>query len=443
MPTSFTESWRPFVEANIFLFRLLPQEDQARLLERMEVFIESRFWEGCAGLEVTDEMRVTVAAQACLLVLGMHDYHFDELKTVLLYPSGFLARDEDEFGQERDRGHLLGQAAHEGPVLLSWWHARWEGRRSSERNLVLHEFAHKLAELGDPERGLPPFRTPELAHRWEDIVYEEFERLVEDVDYGRPTLLDPYGASNRPEFFAVATECFFLRSRELQERHPELYAFLSDCYQQDPAAWPWEAHPVGLTPQDEEEYARHEIEECSVAIHRHPDRIDSYLTRAGLYRDVGDYDNALADYTRALEQARPDDRAALHHQRGVTYLWAKRPAEAIVEFDEAIRLAPGFVSALCSRAAAHRALGEHRRALSDLNRALSLDPHDDGALVERARVHLALGKKDHALRDATRAMHLSPYNTDAYLVRAEVYESKGHHDKARADREEAARREGV
>src|SRR5207248_1650091 len=233
----FPEAWLQYLHENVLLSRLLPQPQQARLRDAVRVFIAEKFWEGCAGLVLTDEIKLTVAGNACLLVLGLDDYYFDELKTVLVYPGGFLTIHDDPLDKKDEVMQVLGLAAYEGPVILSWWETSWDSRRLGRTNVVLHEFAHKLAELGDPATGMPPMTDSALEDRWEEVVGREYDQLVEDAEYDRPTLLRPYGATNRHEFFAVATETFFLEPAALRQRHPDLYQLLADWYHQDPASW--------------------------------------------------------------------------------------------------------------------------------------------------------------------------------------------------------------
>jgi Mlc titration factor MtfA (ptsG expression regulator) len=145
----FPDSWLAHLRDNVALYRLLPEPQQAQLRDAVPAFIAGKNWEGCAGLVVTDEMRVTIAAHACLLALGLEGYCFDKLKTILVYPGGFLASAADPLGGAGDAQQLHGEAHYRGPVVLSWWHARRDGRRMGTTNVVLHEFAHKLAEWGD------------------------------------------------------------------------------------------------------------------------------------------------------------------------------------------------------------------------------------------------------------------------------------------------------
>src|SRR5262249_44884249 len=156
--------------------------------------------------------------------------------TVLIYPGSYLAVDEDALGEEPHWNARLGQASPRGPVVLSWWHARWDGMRLGTTNLVLHEFAHNL--VGDLNDGMPLIDDPDLEDRWEQVTDAEYKRLVGDATRQRRTLLRHYGATNKAEFFAVASECFFLQPVELRRRHPELYKVLAEWYRQDPAARP-------------------------------------------------------------------------------------------------------------------------------------------------------------------------------------------------------------
>ncbi|HKB37037.1 MAG TPA: zinc-dependent peptidase [Gemmataceae bacterium] len=432
----FPEAWLPYLDQNVLLARLLPEPHQARLRDAVRIFIAEKYWEGCAGLTITDEMRVTIAGNACLLLLGLEDYYFDELKTVLVYPGGFLSVHEDS-GEEERVAHLLGLAAYKGPVLLSWWETSWDGRRLGRNNVVLHEFAHKLAELGDPITGLPPMMDSALEDRWEEVVGREYRRLVEDAEYDRPTLLRPYGATNRNEFFAVATEVFFLEPVALRQRHPELYQLLAAWYRQDPATWKMDEAVVSQAHEAEEQYIRHAIDECSAAIRLRPDYLDAYRDRAGCYRDLGDFDPALADWSEVIRLTDGEERGEACYERGAVHLAAGAHAAALADFDEAVRRCPDLARAWCDRGVALAATGDIEEGLIDLGRALRLDPKDDAAYVERALIYRDQGKHARALRDLSKALRLSPYDASIYCHRAEVRLDLGEPDQAIADCEEA------
>ncbi len=235
------EQWLAILQANIGHYALLSANEQAGLRDRLRIVVAEKNWEGCGGLVVSDEMRVTVAAQASLLLLGVPlDYCFDGVKSILLYPNEYahpLAWQVDETGASIDIAYQ-GEAWHRGPVVLSWPHVL-EGARdpADGSNLVLHEFAHHLDGLDGEPDGVPPLASRAQYRRWYQVTEEEYLRLKRASRYDRATLLDTYGASSRAEFFAVSTECFFERPLAMQERHPQLYDILRQFYHQDPAVW--------------------------------------------------------------------------------------------------------------------------------------------------------------------------------------------------------------
>jgi MtfA peptidase len=235
LSTPFPPEWLGHLNANVALYSRLTEGEKARLRDDLRVFVDEKYWEGCRGLVVTDEMKVTVAAQACLLLLGMgHDY-FSRVWTVLVYPSGFRVAREDALREglvPEPIEPASGEAHDRGPVILAWDHVLHESRHPEEgRNVVLHEFAHQLDFLD----GVPVSGSPEQERRRREVMTAEYDQLVKDLERGKATLLDPYASKNPAEFFAVATECFFTRPAAMQRRHPLLYEVLRDYYGQDPA----------------------------------------------------------------------------------------------------------------------------------------------------------------------------------------------------------------
>lgn len=235
----FPPEWRKYLEVNVSAYAMLTDAERARLHDLIRIFIAEKSWEGCGGLTINDEIRVTIAAMACVLVIGYDDFHYDRLHTILIYPHGYVAPDDassnlgivDHQGEGR-----LGEAHYGGPVVLSWSDSLAGGRTQHDgKNLVYHEFAHLLDMLDGAADGTPPMPGGMLV-RWRDVMAGEYQRLIRDAEHGRATLLDEYGATNEAEFFAVATECFFEKPLPVRRRHPELYDVLRDFYRQDPAA---------------------------------------------------------------------------------------------------------------------------------------------------------------------------------------------------------------
>jgi len=392
----FPETWLGYLRENVFLYRLFSSEEQSKLQAALRIFIAEKYWEGCGKLEITDEIKVTVAAQACLLVLGFDNYYFDDLRTVLVYPGGYLSADPSEAASHAN--YLLGEAHPKGPVVISWWHTRWEGRRLGKRNLVLHEFAHKLAQIDDPNSEIPPIANADLRARWEKVMAAEYEQLCDDVDRERSTVIDPYGATNLAEFFAVVTEAFFLQPGALQKRHGQLYGLLAEWFRQDPAARrPLDQADLAHASAAESEYIAHTIEEYSLAFRLRRDAPDAYRGRAALLAEQGDVEKALADYNTVIRLARDDpdaycDRAELTITQG-------RLEQALADLDTAIRLDPDFARAYRQRGAVYARLGDLRKAITNFTRAIRADPENMEAYRARAQAHAALGDDEDAERD--------------------------------------------
>jgi Mlc titration factor MtfA (ptsG expression regulator) len=239
LSTPFPPEWLGYLHANVALYAPLAEGEKARLRDDLRVLVDEKYWEGCRGLAVTDEMKVTIAAQACLLLLGMgHDY-FGRVWTVLVYPSGFRVAREDLLREglvPEPVEPATGVAHDHGPVILAWDQVLHESRHPEEgRNVVLHEFAHQLDFLDGETNGVPALADAGQERRWRGVMEAEFNKLLQDLERGRDTVLDPYASQDPAEFFAVATECFFTRPAAMRRRHPLLYEVLRDYYGQDPA----------------------------------------------------------------------------------------------------------------------------------------------------------------------------------------------------------------
>jgi Uncharacterized protein conserved in bacteria len=244
----FPSAWRAILECNLPVFRRLPPEDQAELLGHVQVFLAEKKFEGCGGLELTDEIRITIAAQACLLLLHRETDYYPELISILVYPSGYTAHEErfvgggvwEEGGEDR-----LGHTARGlGALVLAWDAARHGAANPSDgENLVLHEFAHQLDFENRHADGTPSLLAHGEYMTWARVMSAEFEALRDAYDTGIPTFLDSYGATNPAEFFAIITEAFFERPRALRSRHPELFAALQQFFRQDPSTY--SAEPDG------------------------------------------------------------------------------------------------------------------------------------------------------------------------------------------------------
>jgi Mlc titration factor MtfA (ptsG expression regulator) len=229
--------WIAILESNVFHYRLLSETERSRLSNDARTMIEEKSWEGCGGLSVTDEMKVTIAAQACLMLLGREHDGFSRVISILVYPSGFQAIDDTWQNEGWGPAALAGQAVYHGPVILAWDIVLAEGRDpSAGRNLVIHEFAHQLDFVDGYADGTLDLGGKE-AERWNQTLTAEYNRLRREIRQGHETFLGDYAATNKTEFFATASERFFTQPEKLRHYHSQLYELLAATYAIDPERW--------------------------------------------------------------------------------------------------------------------------------------------------------------------------------------------------------------
>ena len=226
-PLSATQ--REIVASYLRPYRDFRPETRQAIDDRVRILVPERHWEGCDGLRVDEEMRFAIAAQAAWMLLGTHGYFFDTIGSVLIFPD-VIRRYEDGV-----RTEVVGEAWDVGNVVLSWPEVAWLRRDRDGTNVVIHEFAHHLDGLDGEMGGSLDFPDREDQRRWEAVASRDYQRLLADLDAGRPTLLDPYAATDRAEFFAVASETFFERPRAFRRHYRDLYDLLVRFYAIDPA----------------------------------------------------------------------------------------------------------------------------------------------------------------------------------------------------------------
>ena len=226
---------------NIPVYRSMPPDLRAQLQRLVQQFLHQKKFVGCEGLAIDDEIRVTIAGQACLLLLNRPSRVYPALHTVLVYPSAFLVprRQVDAAGVITDtRQDLLGESWGDGRVVLSWDHVRRGAREGTDgQNVVLHEFAHQLDSESGSNNGAPYLGSQSSYRSWAAVLSRDFANLRADALYQQQTVLDHYGATSPAEFFAVATETFFEKPYQMADFHPELYAEFLKYYRVDPRAW--------------------------------------------------------------------------------------------------------------------------------------------------------------------------------------------------------------
>ncbi len=232
-------SWA-IIDRNVPMVTRMCAADRAELAGHIQVLLHEKTFEGCGGLEITDEVRLTIAAQAAVLLLHRQTDYYPTLRSILVYPSAYVAShkqlmpDGTVLEGEQVR---LGESWHRGALVLAWDNVIHSAAKPGDgHNVTLHEFAHQLDGEATGMDGAPDLHNAARYRDWARVLGHEYEQLIEQVHLGHRTLLDPYGATNPAEFFAVVTEAFFEMPDALKRQHPELYRELSAFYRQDPAA---------------------------------------------------------------------------------------------------------------------------------------------------------------------------------------------------------------
>ncbi len=241
----FPKEWETWLSENMRHYGLLSDAERARLQDIARVLVAEKSWEGCDGLQVSEMMKLTVAAQAALLLLGLEHDYFSRVLSIVLFPTAFELPAES---WEERGSTALGRAVDYGTVFLSWETVLAEARDpTTGHNLVIHEFTHQLDFLDGYTNGAPPLRSLEQSRRWRQVMQGTFQRLRRDLQKGRSTLLGSYAATNPTEFFSVASEKFFSLPGRLRQAHPDLFQVLAEYYRVDPLQW-FEAKAVADQP---------------------------------------------------------------------------------------------------------------------------------------------------------------------------------------------------
>jgi hypothetical protein len=229
------------LQDNIPVYRRMTPELQQQLQRLVVQFLHQKKFVGCEGMQVTDEMAVIIAGQACLLLLNRPSKVYPALHTILVYPTEFVARRADIGpGGVVTPGHqsMLGESWDDGRVVLSWDDVRRGADDWTDgHNVVLHEFAHQLDSESGRANGAPYLGSPDSYSEWAEVLSRDFNNLRHNAMYRQHSVMDHYGATNPAEFFAVATETFFEKPHQMAEHHQELFAEFKKYYRVDPREW--------------------------------------------------------------------------------------------------------------------------------------------------------------------------------------------------------------
>jgi hypothetical protein len=233
------EHWAAIIAEHLPYTKTLAAAEREQLLGLTQLFLHEKHIEGCAGFEITEVVKITIAAQACILILNQNNDLYPKLKTILVYETAFIP-EFDEYNEDgtmspADDVHA-GESWEIGVVILAWQEILQGLRHKHDGyNVIIHEFAHQLDHEKTGTDGVPLLEHRSMYPKWQEVFSEHYAELLEDTQRHKKTILDDYGATNPAEFFAVASESFFEESIRLKGRHPDLYEVLVEYYKQDPA----------------------------------------------------------------------------------------------------------------------------------------------------------------------------------------------------------------
>ena len=238
---SFPRLWNFIIDDHLPIYSYLSPSERKRLQGHIQVFLAEKQFIGCGGLHLTEEMKLLIAANACLLLLNERGQYFPRLRSILVYPSAYLVKQTTVTGNyivEESLVARLGESWTTDQLILSWEQVKQDTSNWGDgHNVVLHEFAHQLDQEDGQAEGVPILRRKSDYSTWAKVMTAEYKQLCEDVQRGADTVLDRYGTTNPAEFFAVATETFFEKPQELIKKRPALYRLLQGYYKLDPKVW--------------------------------------------------------------------------------------------------------------------------------------------------------------------------------------------------------------
>lgn len=238
LPAEYLE----ILEKHVALYSILPENLKKELHGRIAIFLDEKEFEGCGGLEITDRVRVTIAAFACMLLLNKNFDYYPGLNSILVYPDAYVASDsKSSLGGvlvvEKESARL-GESWTHGNLVLSWQQIENEaGDIHRHQNVILHEFAHQLDQLDGYADGTPPLPDKGIYPEWRNVMTREYNHLCEEAEHAVKDVIDWYGATNPAEFFAVTSESFFCNPIALKRAHEKLYELFMEFYQLNPAEW--------------------------------------------------------------------------------------------------------------------------------------------------------------------------------------------------------------
>ncbi len=238
--SEFPHEYIEILKKNFYLYNFLPQTLKAQLHAHINVFLSLKSFHGHKNLKISDTIRLTIASQACMLLLNKkYPCYFPKLQTIEVYPTAFVSDIHTGNGLFKKQART-GESWNNGRLILSWNHSRQRISQSKDgSNVVMHEFAHRLDQLDNRADGIPDkhFESEKEYYIWREIIFKQYKKHLKSLKRKNKKLLTKYAGTNLAEFFAVSTEFFFEKPRQLKKHEPDLYNLLKNFYNLDPVNW--------------------------------------------------------------------------------------------------------------------------------------------------------------------------------------------------------------
>lgn len=238
MAQPFPKNWLSIIEVNLSIYENLTSQQQKKLQGYVQIFLKEKQFIGCLGLQITEEIKVTIAAIACLLLFSDRSTYFPNLRSILVYPNAYIVKEtviSNRYIVEERLTARLGESWIKDQLILSWEQVSQDLHNWQDgHNVVLHEFAHQLDQEDGRAEGVPILPRALDYAVWSEVMTAEYIQLCDRLEHGKKTIIDSYGATNPAEFFAVATETFFEKPNQLKQKHPALYELLHRYYRLAP-----------------------------------------------------------------------------------------------------------------------------------------------------------------------------------------------------------------
>lgn len=237
----FPTHWNSILEKNLPFYNQLFTDERYQLQANIQILLAEKQFIGCGGLDVTEEMKLVIAAVSSLLLLNAQGRYFSKLQSILVYPTAYTTQAKtwlSPYVVEETRVARLGESWDRGHLVLSWQQICYDMQHWQDgHNVILHEFAHQLDAEDETAQGVPRLANKAQRDTWASVMTSAYQQICQTVERGKKSPIDSYGATNPAEFFAVATETFFEKPRTLYRYRQDLYGLLETYYQIDPKSW--------------------------------------------------------------------------------------------------------------------------------------------------------------------------------------------------------------